>query len=451
MLGRHAGAPDRGRGQRDRADQVRVRRDRPVRGHLDVPRRHGPARRGRRHRGHDLARTTCSAPASRCSPRAAAAATSPRRPRPRPAGCSRSATSSSELGYVDMFTDMLNAIDAGREPVRDVLRRLRRQRGHGRLLPRRRASGSGSRCELDDWRGGAAARIAPRAPRVRRQDGDQGGEDARRPLKLILKDEETGEISDAVVDADADAVLSRSEAPAMDELNRSTTRSSHVRRGRARVAAGRHRRRRRRGQGHARPEGPQRHARPRRPATSLVTNDGVTIAGEIELEPTVRAPGRAARQGGRASRRTTIAGDGTTTATAARAGDRPPRAAQRRRRRRPDRAAARDRAGGRAGRRAPARRAGRAGRRAASRSPAWRRSPPATPRSATLIGEAFAERRQRRASSRVEASDRAGVELELIEGMSSPAATSSPHMVTDPERMEAVLEDAVHPDLGRAA
>ena len=51
----HAGPPDRGRGQRHRADPVRVRGDRPVRGELDVPRRHGPARRGGRHRRHDLA------------------------------------------------------------------------------------------------------------------------------------------------------------------------------------------------------------------------------------------------------------------------------------------------------------------------------------------------------------------------------------------------------------
>ena len=36
-------------------DAVRERRDRPVRGELGVPRRDGPARRGRRHRGHDLA------------------------------------------------------------------------------------------------------------------------------------------------------------------------------------------------------------------------------------------------------------------------------------------------------------------------------------------------------------------------------------------------------------
>ena len=50
----HPGPPDRRRGQRGRADQVRVRRDRPVRGQLDVPRRDGPARRGRRHARHDL-------------------------------------------------------------------------------------------------------------------------------------------------------------------------------------------------------------------------------------------------------------------------------------------------------------------------------------------------------------------------------------------------------------
>ena len=40
-----------------------------------------------------------------------------------------------ELGYVEMFTDMFDAIDQGREPVGDVLRRVRRQRRDGRLLP----------------------------------------------------------------------------------------------------------------------------------------------------------------------------------------------------------------------------------------------------------------------------------------------------------------------------
>ena len=51
---RHARAPDRGRGQRDLPDPLRVGRDGPVRGLLDVPRRHGPARRGGRHGRDDL-------------------------------------------------------------------------------------------------------------------------------------------------------------------------------------------------------------------------------------------------------------------------------------------------------------------------------------------------------------------------------------------------------------
>ena len=41
----------------------------------------------------------------------------------------------SELGYVDMFSDMFRAIDAGGAAPGDVLRRVRRERDHGRLLP----------------------------------------------------------------------------------------------------------------------------------------------------------------------------------------------------------------------------------------------------------------------------------------------------------------------------
>ena len=43
------------RGRRDRADPLRERRARAVRGELDLPGRDGPARRGRRDRGDDLA------------------------------------------------------------------------------------------------------------------------------------------------------------------------------------------------------------------------------------------------------------------------------------------------------------------------------------------------------------------------------------------------------------
>ena len=119
VLERHARAPDRGRGQRHRPHPLRERGDRPVRGELDVPRRHGPARRGGRHRRHDLDSTTSCAPGFEMFTRGAAAATSPRRPRRRAAGCSRSATRSRELGYVDMFTDMFDAMEAGpRSPSR---------------------------------------------------------------------------------------------------------------------------------------------------------------------------------------------------------------------------------------------------------------------------------------------------------------------------------------------
>ena len=89
-------------------------RDRPVRGVVDVPRRHGPARRGGRHRGDDLAEPL---PAHRLRDvlvrRGRRLRGREGRDR-RAAGSSRSATRSSELGYVDMFADMFDAIDEGR-------------------------------------------------------------------------------------------------------------------------------------------------------------------------------------------------------------------------------------------------------------------------------------------------------------------------------------------------
>ena len=64
----------------------------------------------------------------------------------------------------------------------DLLRRLRRQRDHRRLLPlgRDAAVGAGAARGLARRRR-AADRARP--PRARRQDGDQGGEDAGRPLE----------------------------------------------------------------------------------------------------------------------------------------------------------------------------------------------------------------------------------------------------------------------------
>ena len=46
----------------------------------------------------------------------------------------------------------------------------------------------------------------------------------------------------------------------------------------------------------------------------------------------------------------------------------------------------------------------------------------------------------------VEESNTFGLELELTEGMRFDKGYISPYFVTDPERMEAVLDDAVHPD-----
>ena len=73
----------------------------------------------------------------------------------RAAGCSRSATRSSELGYVDMFTDMFDAIDEGRAPmetfydgyvVNAVIDACYRSAESRQWEP----------VELDDWRGGGA-------------------------------------------------------------------------------------------------------------------------------------------------------------------------------------------------------------------------------------------------------------------------------------------------------
>ena len=98
-----------------------------------------------------------------------------------------------ELGYVDMFKDMFNALDEGRSADRDLLRRLRGQRGHGRLLPvgdepclgARRARGlAGSRSRADH----------EVAPDSRRQARDQGGEDARRAPEADPEGREHGRV-----------------------------------------------------------------------------------------------------------------------------------------------------------------------------------------------------------------------------------------------------------------
>jgi predicted dehydrogenase len=103
----------------------------------------------------------------------------------------------SELGYVDMFTDMFESMDAGRAPresfydgyvVNAIIDACYRSAESKRWEP----------VELEDWRGGSTSRISP----TRRQhDGrtvikEEQMPDGRR--KLILKDEQTGAFEDVV-------------------------------------------------------------------------------------------------------------------------------------------------------------------------------------------------------------------------------------------------------------
>ncbi|HET6602371.1 MAG TPA: Gfo/Idh/MocA family oxidoreductase, partial [Gaiella sp.] len=103
-----------------------------------------------------------------------------------------------ELGYVDMFTDMFDAMDSGRAPRETFYD------GYvvNAVMDACYASAASRRWEpvqLDDWRGGTAPPIA----RTRREhDGhtvikEEQMPDGRR--KLILKDETTGAFSDVVV------------------------------------------------------------------------------------------------------------------------------------------------------------------------------------------------------------------------------------------------------------
>ena len=86
-----------------------------------------------------------------------------------------------ELGYVDMFTDMFDAMDEGRAPMESFY--------DGYVVNsiidacyRSAASRQWEPVELE-WRGGETPRIARTAARARRQDRDQGGEDAGRPAE----------------------------------------------------------------------------------------------------------------------------------------------------------------------------------------------------------------------------------------------------------------------------
>ena len=134
-----------------------------------------------------------------------------------------------------------------------------------------------------------------------------------------------------------------------------------------------------------------------------------------------------------------VAGDGTTTATVLAQAMVQGGPAQRRRRREPDGAQARHREG-RRGRRRGDQEAVQGGRGARTRSPRWPPSPPPTRRSARPIAEAI-DKVGKDGVITVEESNTFGMELEFVEGMQFDKGYISPYFVTDPERMEAVLED----------
>ena len=170
-----------------------------------------------------------------------------------------------------------------------------------------------------------------------------------------------------------------------------------------------------------------------------ITNDGVTIAREIELEdPYENLGAQLAKEV--ATKTNDVAGDGTTTATVLAQAMVQRGPAQRRRRRRPVQPEARHRQG-RRGRHRPACSRPPARSTARRRSPTSPPSPPRTRRSATSSPRR-STRSARTASSPSRSPSTATTELEFTEGMQFDKGYISPYFVTDPERMEAVLEDA---------
>ena len=87
----------------------------------------------------------------------------------------------SELGYVEMFRDMFDAIEGGRRAAGDLLRRLRRQRDHGRLLPVREARRLGADRRRLARRADAEDGLEPRD--LRGQGRHQARDPARRPAQ----------------------------------------------------------------------------------------------------------------------------------------------------------------------------------------------------------------------------------------------------------------------------
>ena len=103
----------------------------------------------------------------------------------------------SELGYVDMFTDMFNAIDAGTEP-RETLYDGYVVNSVMDAAYRSATSGAWEPVDLD-WRGGTTARIAAKPEMlgddvvIKRETLPDGRQ------KLILKEASTGDYVDRII------------------------------------------------------------------------------------------------------------------------------------------------------------------------------------------------------------------------------------------------------------
>ena len=141
--------------------------------------------------------TTSCARGSRCSPRARAARYVAEKAETAAGWLFPVGDEVSELGYVDMFKDMFDALDEGRTPTETFY--------DGYVVNAvmdacylSAKSHAWEPVELPDWRGAGVERIA----RSRRMhDGRLVIKEEKMPdgrLKLILKDESTGEFTDVV-------------------------------------------------------------------------------------------------------------------------------------------------------------------------------------------------------------------------------------------------------------
>ena len=169
-----------------------------------------------------------------------------------------------------------------------------------------------------------------------------------------------------------------------------------------------------------------------------ITNDGVSIAKEIELEdPYEKIGAELVKEV--AKKTDDVAGDGTTTATVLAWAHGPRGPAQRRRRREPDVAQEGHRGRRRGGGRPPSTDISKE-----TDSKEQIAQVASISAADTEIGAMIAEAIDKVGKDgviTVEESQTFGMEMDLVEGMRFDKGYISPYFVTDPERMEAVLED----------